>query len=99
MDTTDTTKPGYATTEFWLTVAAYIVGTLLASGAFAAGGIVGQVLGFAGMILAGLGYTYQRASVKNVAASTAAAKAVAVAQTPLVVTQSPPRPTSLQASP
>lgn len=57
-------KPGYKTTEFWLTVLANVVGILLASGQFAPGSVVAEVLGVVAVVLSNLGYTYNRAKVK-----------------------------------
>lgn len=57
-------KPGYKSTEFWLTVAAQVVGLLAASGAIAGESSWGRLVGLAGMILAQLGYTYSRGMVK-----------------------------------
>lgn len=58
-------KPGYKTTEFWLTVAAVVVGLLIASGAFREGEPVYQVLTFAASALAAMGYSFSRSSVKK----------------------------------
>ena len=60
-----TVKPGYATTEFWLSVAANLVGALMASGLFADGSTVMRVAGVAAMVLATLGYQVARAKVKS----------------------------------
>ncbi len=57
-------SPGWKTSEYWLTVAAMVVGALMASGAFMADSTVGQVVGFIGMVLAKLGYTASRGFVK-----------------------------------
>ena len=59
----NTTKPGFKTTEFWLTAAAMIVGLLLASGAFVDGAIA-QGLGVASSALAAMGYSYSRGTAK-----------------------------------
>lgn len=64
-DTTTPVKPGYKTTEFWLALAAIVVGVLLASGAFGAEGWPIQVLGVAQMVLAKLGYTWSRTALKK----------------------------------
>lgn len=57
-------KPGYRTTEFWLTLLATIVGMLTASGAFADAGPVGKGLALVASALAAAGYSYSRAQVK-----------------------------------
>lgn len=56
-------KPGYKTTEFWLSTAVVSAGVLLASGAVD-GGLAGQIVGGAMAVLKGLGYTWSRAVAK-----------------------------------
>jgi hypothetical protein len=63
--TTVPAKPGYKTSEFWLTLVATILGFVFASGAVPDAGIYGQVLGFAATILSSLGYTVSRTMVKK----------------------------------
>jgi hypothetical protein len=58
------TKPGYKTTEFWLSALAMILGLVGASGAVPEGGIAAQIIGGTLAILAQLGYTAARAQVK-----------------------------------
>jgi hypothetical protein len=58
-------KPGIKTTEFWLNLAAQVCGALMASGMFAPGSIVVQIVGLVSMVLAGLGYTWSRAIAKG----------------------------------
>lgn len=58
-------RSGYKTTEFWLTVAAAVVGFAMASGLFAEGSTTAQVFGFIGMVLSSLGYSYSRGIVKS----------------------------------
>lgn len=65
-------KPGWKTSEFWLSFAAFIVGSLLASGVIPAESIWAQLVGFAGAALAAMGYTYKRSAVKEVSSSAAA---------------------------
>lgn len=65
------TKPGWKTSEFWLTLVAIVVGGLLASGLITSAPIM-QALGALSSILGALGYTTQRGFVK-VADSKAAA--------------------------
>lgn len=59
------TKPGYKTTEFWLSTAATIIGILIASGAIADTTALGRAIAFIGSALAAAGYTYGRALVKK----------------------------------
>jgi hypothetical protein len=59
-----TTKPGYKTSEFWLTLAANLVGTLMASGVVTDGGTVAKVLGVVVMLLSTLGYQVARTKAK-----------------------------------
>lgn len=61
-------KKGYLTTEFWLTVLAMALGTLLTSGIVADGSLWTRVLGAAIDLLALLGYTASRMGVKKAAA-------------------------------
>ncbi len=61
----DEPKPGYKTTEFWLTTAAMIVGALMASGLIHTGSQADQIIGMAAMVLSKLGYTVSRAMVKK----------------------------------
>ena len=58
-------KPGYKTTEFWLSSLALILGVVLASGAIPEGGIAAQVVGGLLSLLASLGYTASRTSIKK----------------------------------
>ncbi len=60
-------KPGYRTSEFWLTLALVLIGTLMASGAFGEDHIVIKVAGMAMATLKALGYTAGRANVKRTA--------------------------------
>lgn len=57
--------PGYKTTEFWLSLAAMIVGTLLAAGVFGEGDTAYKILAFVGATLASFGYSYSRGRVKS----------------------------------
>lgn len=52
-----TGKPAYRQTEFWLSVAAVVVGALLASGAFPTDGAALKVIGMVASLLAAAGYT------------------------------------------
>lgn len=58
------TTPGYKTTEFWLALAANIVGALLTSGAVTNDHVL-KILGLAAMILSSLGYTVARTMIKR----------------------------------
>ncbi len=57
-------KPGWQTSEFWLSVLPVLLGLAASSGAFPAGGMAGQIIGGAMALLAGLGYTASRTSIK-----------------------------------
>lgn len=59
--TTQPAKPGFKTTEFWLGLAAVIVGVLLGVDL---GGVAGTVIAVAAAILTALGYTVSRTVVK-----------------------------------
>lgn len=67
MDNTPITpsKPGYKTTEFWLSLAAVAVGTVQASGLVPNEGAWAQILGTVTVALVSLGYTGARLSVKK----------------------------------
>jgi len=58
-------KPGYKTTEFWLTVAASAVGLAMASGAFPDAGPIGRMLGVMAAALASFGYSVSRGQAKK----------------------------------
>lgn len=64
---TPVVKPGYKTTEFWLSSAATLVGLVLASGAIPSDGPWVQVTGLITGILGALGYTVSRGNVKAAA--------------------------------
>lgn len=57
-------KPGYKTSEFWLTVVAQILGLAAASGAFTPESSVGKLIGLGVSVLATLGYQYSRGVAK-----------------------------------
>ena len=61
------TKPGIATSEFWLSLVAVILGALAASGLIADGSTAMRVVGLAITVLAALGYTGSRTVVKKAA--------------------------------
>ena len=58
-------KPGYKTTEFWLSTAAMLLGVVFASGVIVEGSIVAQVAGIAATVLGSLGYAVSRGAVKK----------------------------------
>jgi hypothetical protein len=59
-------KPGWKTSEFWLTVTAQALGAVTASGALPGSGLATTLVGLATTVLAQLGYTASRAAVKKV---------------------------------
>ncbi len=61
-------KPGWQTTEFWLTLIALVVGALMSSGAVQEGTTLYQALAFAAVILTTLGYTVSRTIAKKAVA-------------------------------
>jgi hypothetical protein len=58
-------KPGWKTTEFWLTLIATMSGVLLASGLFPEGGVAQEVLAVIVAGLANLGYAISRGLAKS----------------------------------
>jgi hypothetical protein len=58
-------KPGYKTTEFWLSLLVVVLGAVMASGALPEGSVVGQIIGGIMAILGQLGYTAARAKSKT----------------------------------
>ena len=59
------TKPGWKTTEFWLSAAAFVVGALLSSGSIGTGTPIETALGIAASALAALGYSVARGAAKK----------------------------------
>lgn len=57
-------KAGYKTTEFYLSVLAMVLGSLMASGALVEGSVWAKIIGAGITVLAALGYTASRAKVK-----------------------------------
>ena len=59
-------KPGYKTTEFWLSLIAMIVGAVMSSGLLEQTSTDwdNKIVGLIAMILGGLGYTVARSFVK-----------------------------------
>lgn len=62
-------KPGYKTTEFYLSLLAMLIGALYTSGLIGANTTLDHALGFASMILSSLGYTVSRGIAKGGAAA------------------------------
>lgn len=60
-------KPGWKSTEFYLTLICIIAGALPTSGLVAPGSTVLKIAGLATMVLGALGYTYVRGQVKQAA--------------------------------
>jgi hypothetical protein len=58
-------KPGYKTTEFWLSFAALCIGAAFASGVFPTESTGEKLLGLAATVLTALGYTVSRTMVKR----------------------------------
>ena len=62
------TKPGYKTTEFWLSFIAVVMGFVMTSGVLENAGddsVVAKIVGGVIAVLAALGYTTNRTKVKN----------------------------------
>lgn len=59
-------KPGFKTTEFWLTAIAMIVGLVMASGAVPDDSGLSRALGIAAAALAAMGYSVSRGQAKKV---------------------------------
>lgn len=57
-------KPGYKTTEFWLSLIATLTGAALASGIVPDTGLAGKVIGLIVSALGALGYTVARTKAK-----------------------------------
>lgn len=57
-------RPGYKTTEFWLTLAADVCGVLMISGVLTDGSMWGKIVGGAITVLATLGYQASRSKAK-----------------------------------
>ena len=67
-ETKTTPKPGYKTTEFWLSLVATLMGILLASGAMDTvpeDSWIARIVGGVVALLASLGYSASRAKVKG----------------------------------
>ncbi len=60
-------KPGYKSTEFWLSLMAMIISAVVASGTLQEGSIWSSVVGVVGVALTSMGYNASRATVKQAA--------------------------------
>jgi hypothetical protein len=75
-------KPGYKTTEFWLSVAAMLLGVLMSAGLFctntdtAMQAELCKLAGMATLLLSSLGYTVTRGLTKGAASKADAAASV-----------------------
>lgn len=58
-------KPGWKTTEFWLSLVVIIIGALLSSGLLEGTGKWQQIVGAIASVLTALGYTWTRGRVKG----------------------------------
>jgi hypothetical protein len=58
-------KPGYKTSEFWMSAVAVLVGLLMSSGVIDAGSSWDKAVGLVAAALAAMGYTSNRAAVKS----------------------------------
>ncbi len=58
------TKPGYKSTEFWLSLAASLLGLAFSSGLIGAGGTAEKIAGLAASVLGALGYAVSRGMTK-----------------------------------
>lgn len=58
-------KPGYKTSEFWLSLLVMVLGALMSSGVVADGGATATIIGGALTLLSGGVYTLNRMGVKK----------------------------------
>ncbi len=58
-------KPGWRTTEFWLSALATVSGLGMASGALAAGSTAAQTVGLIASALTAMGYSASRGRAKS----------------------------------
>ena len=58
-------KPGWKTSEFWLSLAATVVGLLTAAGVVVEGSTLAKIVGLVAGLLGALGYTVVRGAIKN----------------------------------
>lgn len=64
-ETTTGIKPGYKTSEFWLSTLTILIGIAYATGLIPGGSGIDKILGLATSALATLGYTVSRGIVKK----------------------------------
>jgi hypothetical protein len=62
---TKETKPGYKTTEFWLSTVVAIIGIAYASGLISDGSQADKIVGFIATALSTLGYSVSRGIAKK----------------------------------
>lgn len=65
MSDESTVKPGYKSTEFWLSSIAILVGIVMASGAIVEDSPVAQAIGVAASVLGAMGYSVSRGMAKK----------------------------------
>lgn len=58
-------KPGYKTTEFWLALAAKLLGAAYTAGLIGDGSALARVAGLAAVVLASMGYSVSRGLAKG----------------------------------
>ena len=63
--TTPEVKPGYKTTEFYLSTAATVLGLIFAAGIIPSAGPWAQIAGLAASVLGALGYSVSRGLAKS----------------------------------
>ena len=59
------TKPGWKSTEFWLSAMASVVGAIMATGAVEGESALGKVVGVAAIALVSMGYSISRGAAKR----------------------------------
>jgi len=64
-DTTAGVKPGYLTTEFWLTLLAQLIGILYQAGMIHDGTVFGKIIALVVMALSAAGYAVSRGLAKG----------------------------------
>jgi len=67
-----TPKPGYKTTEFWLSLIAFLLSMLFASGLLHDGSMAYKIAGLAAMVITSMGYSVNRTIMKAAAYKAAA---------------------------
>lgn len=64
-ETNNSVKPGYKTTEFWLSTAAAVLGIVMAADIIETGSAVSQVVGIITTALTAMGYSVARGKTKS----------------------------------